>query len=206
MPNSKIAAIILAAGESTRMGRLKQVLPWDGVTLIEWQMAQMLAAGVDDVIAVLGHEARQIDEIVRRTPARVVINERYREGRASSVRAGAEAIADDTDAVIILSVDQPRPAWISRRVIDAWRQTAAILVIPAFNGRRGHPILVDGALIDELRGVTEADMGLRSITDRHASEVLIVPIDNSAIYSDLNTPDDFAAASAAFVSGAWAES
>jgi molybdenum cofactor cytidylyltransferase len=84
-----IAAILLAAGESTRMGRLKQLLPWDGTPLIAWQVGQLQEAGADDVVVVLGHEAEQIRSAVPE-PARVVINPDYKQGRATSLRARAQ--------------------------------------------------------------------------------------------------------------------
>ena len=201
-----IAGLILAAGESTRMGRLKQLLPWGGTMLIEWQVAQMLEAGVDDLVVVLGHSAEAVGEAVQRTPARVAVNDAYKEGRASSVRCGAAAIPDGAGAIVILSVDQPRPAWLTRRLIDAWHSQPAPIVMPTFDGRRGHPILVAGSLLEELRGVTEAGLGLRAVTEHHASETAFVAIERAAVNIDLNTPADYEAALAAHNRGEWSES
>ncbi|HLF71045.1 MAG TPA: nucleotidyltransferase family protein [Dehalococcoidia bacterium] len=200
-----IAALILAAGESTRMGRPKPLLPWGGTTLVAWQVAQMREAGADDVVVVLGHRAEEIRAALS-PDARAVVNEAYREGRATSLRAGAEALADDVEAIFILSVDQPRPAWLSRRLIERWRETGTPIVSPRFTGGGyGHPILVAGSLLPELRDVSEETLGLRAVILRHASEAASVGVTNRAIDVDLNTPAEYEAALAAFERGDWAE-
>jgi molybdenum cofactor cytidylyltransferase len=201
----RIAALILAAGESTRMGRLKQLLPWAGLSLIDWQVVQMRDAGVDDVVVVLGHDAEAVRAGIQAPDARIVVNQSYREGRASSLRAGAWALEDSIGAVLILSVDQPRPSWLSRRLIDRWRETSAPIVSPRFSRRFGHPVLVAGSLLPELRAVDEASLGLRAVIQRHAATAEAVPIANDAIDVDLNTPADYAAALQSFNSDAWAD-
>jgi molybdenum cofactor cytidylyltransferase len=199
-----IAAILLAAGESTRMGRLKQLLPWDGMPLVAWQVAQLREAGADDVVVVLGHAAEEIRPAVP-PHATVAVNESYREGRATSLRCGAEATPDDAEAVLILSADQPRPAWLSRRLIERWRETGALVVSPRFSSGYGHPILLDGSLLPELREVDEATLGLRAVIDRHLHRADALQVANDALHVDLNTRDEYEAALAAYENGEWAE-
>jgi molybdenum cofactor cytidylyltransferase len=199
-----IAAILLAAGESTRMGRLKQLLPWGGTTLIDWQVRQFTQAGVDSVVVVLGHAA---DDVRPALPSwtRVALNEDYRQGRASSLRRGAQAVDAAPEAVLILSVDQPRPAWLSKRLIDRWRLKRPLIVSPRFVDGFGHPVLLDGSLLPELRDVDERSLGLRAVIDRHLESAAKVVIRNFRINVDLNTPDDYASALASFNSGEWAK-
>lgn len=218
-----IAALILAAGESTRMERPKQLLPWGGTTLVAWQVAQMREAGAGEVVVVLGHRAEEIRAALP-PDARAVVNEAYREGRATSLRAGAEALArsegstggageeegrsasDQIEAILILSVDQPRPAWLSRRLIERWRETGAPIVSPRFTGGGyGHPILVAGALLPELGDVGEETLGLRAVILRHASEAASIEVANRVVDVDLNTPAEYEAALAALERGDWAE-
>jgi molybdenum cofactor cytidylyltransferase len=201
VPSVTIAALILAAGESTRMGRLKQLLPWDGVPLVAWQVEQMRQAGSDEIVVVLGHAAEEIRPAVP-SGTHIAVNHAYKDGRATSLRCGAEALSNDAEAVLILNVDQPRPAWISRLVLDRWRETHAPVVSPRFAGRSGHPVLVDGALLPELRAVDEATLGLRAVIQRHAATAVEVTIDNAAGV-DLNTPADYETALAAFLAGEW---
>lgn len=198
-----VAAIILAAGESTRMGSTKQVLPWGGTTLLAWQVRQMRAAGADEVVVVLGHAAREIAGALASEECRVVVNEAYKEGRATSLKCGAQAVSDGVEAVLILSVDQPRPAWLARRLIDYWRREGGAIVSPRFQHGYGHPILLDGALLPELRAVDDRTLGLRAVIDRHVEDARSVPIANQAVDVDLNTPDAYAAALASFERGEW---
>ena len=200
-----IAALLLAAGESTRMGRMKQLVPWDGRPLVQWQAEQLREGGADEVVVVLGHRAEEIRAAV---PAwcRVVVNEAYKDGRATSLKAGALALADDTEALLIINVDQPRPAWLSRRLVERWRETRAPIVSPKFPRRFGHPVLVDGSLLPELRLVDEATQGLRAVVQKHASVAVAVRVDNEALDYDMNTPEDYEAALVAFQRGDWDES
>jgi molybdenum cofactor cytidylyltransferase len=172
---------------------------------VAWQAEQLRDAGADEVIVVLGHEAAQIAAVV---PAwsRVVVNQSYKEGRATSLRAGALALADDTEVLFILSVDQPRPAWLARRLLERWRAERAPIVSPKFPRRFGHPVLVDGTLLPELRLADEATQGLRAVVQRHAAQAVAVPIDNEALDYDMNTPADYEAALAAYQRGEWDES
>jgi molybdenum cofactor cytidylyltransferase len=202
---SQVVALLLAAGESTRMGRPKPLLAWAGETLIEWQVAQLREAGATRVIAVLGYAAADVEPVARAAGAEVVVNLDYRSGRASSLRAGA-ALVTAADAVLVLNVDQPRPAWVSRRLLEAWRERRAPLVIPAYGGGRGHPVLLDGTLAPELEAVRDETMGLREITDRKRGETELVAFDNSVVIVDLNTPEEYAAALTDYNRGAWQES
>ena len=110
-----------------------------------------------------------------------MVNEAYREGRASSLRRGAEAVDETAEAVLILSVDQPRPAWVARGAASsAGVQDRPLIVSPRFGERYGHPVLLDGSLLPELRAVTEETLGLRAVIERHVAEAtLVVTIDNA---------------------------
>lgn len=186
------------------MGRLKQLLEWDGVPLIAWQAQQLRDAGTGEVIVVLGHAAEEIRPAVPGF-ATVAVNAVYREGRATSLRCGALALEGSTEAVLILNVDQPRPAWLSRRLIETWQERRAKVVSPRFEKGFGHPILLDGSLIPELREVSDETLGLRAVIDRHVDEAVSVPIANQHIHVDLNTPADYEAAVASFSRGEWRE-
>ena len=174
------------------MGSPKPLLEWQGVTLIQYQIGQLHAAGVADVIAVLGHRAEDVLLLVDAAGTRGIINEAYREGRASSLRTGAAA-AEGAKTVVVLSVDQPRPAAVTRRLLAD--HTSGITV-PSHDGRRGHPVILDGALLPELREVDEATQGLRSVIARHAADVHEIPFDSATVLLDLNTPEDYHRATA----------
>lgn len=199
-----LAAILLAAGESTRMGRPKPLLPWGDGTLVEWQVEQMIAAGATEVVVVLGHEAAAVGRRLADAAARWVVNPAYREGRASSLRCGAAAVTAPVEAVVILGVDQPRPAWLTRLLIERWRLPGgAAIVQPRLGEHKSHPVLVDGPLLAELAAVREEDLGLRAVLERHAGATAIVAVERPELDVDLNTPAEYEAARAAFERGAW---
>jgi len=211
------SAILLAAGESTRMGRTKALLPWAGAALIEYQVRELRAAGIEDVAVVLGHEADSIRPHVPPSTsagwqARVVVNEAYREGRASSLRAGAAALPDSAGPVVVLGVDQPRPREVVRRLLAAHERSGAPVVVPVSDGQRGHPTVVAGALLPELRAASEEAQGLRGVIEAHAAEVqelAFILLQHESMASepdltalmvriDINTPEDYENARALF--------
>ena len=191
------AAILLAAGESARMGQPKPLLPWGEVTLIEYQVRELRAAGIEVIVAVLGHEA---DAVRPRVPvgARIVVNEAYRDGRASSLRAGAKALDDAAGPIAVLNVDQPRPRDLLRTLLAAHGEVDAAITLPVYEGKRGPPVIVDGSLLTELRNASEEDRGLRGIITAHDDGVHEVEVKSSIARLDINTPADYERALAAF--------
>jgi CTP:molybdopterin cytidylyltransferase MocA len=150
------------------------------------------------VIAVLGAKAEAIQPIVDRAGAQAVVNEHYVEGRATSVRAGAQALDEALDRVLILNVDQPRPAAVHRKLLDEMESAQAPIAVAIHNGQRGHPVAFAAALFAELREVRDATQGLREVVRRHEAEVLEVPFGTPVVVLDINRPDDYQAAKAHF--------
>src|SRR3972149_5441659 len=162
-----IAALLRAGGESSRMGTPKPLLEWGETTLIEYQIAELRAAGADPVVAVLGHRADEVRPLVHRAGALSVINELYREGRASSARVGAAGLPEGTPAGLGLNGDPPRPRAVIRRLVREHRERGNLITVPVYQGQRGHPALFDRSLLPELREVREATEGLRAVVQRH---------------------------------------
>jgi molybdenum cofactor cytidylyltransferase len=187
-----ISAILLAAGESTRMGRLKALLPWRGATLMEYQVNALIEAGVSEVVVVLGYRAETLRPLVERFPqARAVLNRRYRTGKSSSVRAGLRHADPDADAILVLAVDQPRSAEVVRRVIAAHAEMGTPITYPAYRGKGGHPILFSRTLVPEMLRIRESRQGLREVVERHRSEVAKLELDDPDVLLDLNKPEEY---------------
>ncbi len=185
------AAILLAAGESTRMGRPKPLLPWGDTTLIAFQVQELRAAGVGDIVVVLGHGAAEVRPHVP-SDARVVVNESYAEGRASSLRAGAAAMPSDSDPIVVLNVDQPRPRDLLRRLLEAHNDGEASIMLPTYLGRRGHPVILSAALLPELRTASDDTRGLRGVIEAHEAEVQELAVESEIARLDVNTEADYA--------------
>ncbi len=195
---ASIVAILLAAGESVRMGSPKPLLDWGGQTLIEYQVTQLEQSGVGDVVVVLGHAAEDLRPVIQPLGVRIVVNERYAEGRASSLRCGASAIAGRAATIIVASVDQPRPAALIRRLLADYAGSGKCMAVPVHAGRRGHPVVADGELLGELRQVSDESQGLRALLARHADDILEVPFESPLVLLDINTPEQYEAAKAVY--------
>ena len=194
-----IAAIILAAGDSTRMGSPK-ALPAapDGHAFVARLVRAFAAAGVSDVTVVTGREHEAIVAAVAadRPPlaARFAVNPDPSRGQVSSLWTGLDAVMrPDLEAVLVTLVDVPmvRPATI-RAVVDAWATARAPVVRPAIGERHGHPVLFDRALFDELRRAP-LDEGAKAVVHAHASEVVNVPVEDEGPLLDVDTPADYEA-------------
>jgi molybdenum cofactor cytidylyltransferase len=170
------------------MGSSKPLLDWGGETLIEYQARQLRDAGADPIVVVLGHEAERIAPFVTDT---AVVNERYPDGRATSVVAGATVLPDDLAAIVVLSVDEPRPSYVLQRLIDEHASHGALLTMPTHDGVRGHPTVFDASLLEELRGVRDESEGIRAIQQRYEGQILEVEFDSPVVLTGMNTPEEY---------------
>ena len=187
-----VAAIILAAGESQRMGEPKALLDWGGRPLLQHQIDELLAAGCTTVVVVLGAEADEIRaQIHCDGGCKIVLNADYAQGRASSVRRGAETAPNGAAALVMTSVDQPLRASTVRRLVEALRESGAAIVVPRYERSNGHPVVFDGRLLGELRGVTEADKGMRAVRAAHTGDTYFLEVNDAWVTLNLNDRTDY---------------
>ena len=186
-----ISAILTAAGESTRMGRPKALLPWCNRTLVEYQIDCLAGAGVSEVIVVLGHDAELIAPSVNSPIARAVVNPDYHHGKTTSIKAGLRAIGTDAEAILLLAVDQPRTMEIISTIVEAHRRSNSPITSPRYQGRGGHPLVFAASLKGELGRISEEGQGIREVMRNHRDEVKSVEIDDPIIRLDLNTPEAY---------------
>ncbi len=189
-----IAAIVLAAGTSTRMGRQKLTLPMaDGRPLVRVAVEQVLAARLDDTVVVLGGDAEAVALALAPLPVRTVVNPRYAEGQSTSLRAGLDALRPGTDAAVVALGDQPLPdPDVIRRLVAAFRASGRPIAVPVYRDGRGNPVLFAAALFGELRAVT-GDRGGREVIARDPARVAEVSVD-TPMPADIDTPEDYQAA------------
>ena len=177
------------------MGRSKSTLDWFGVPLVVAQVESLLAGGVDEVVVVTGMSDREVRPLIEGAPhARRVHNPDFAQGKTTSVRAGVAALGDDVDTVVLLAVDQPRPSWVVRLVLDSHLASGALLTSPRFEGHGGHPLAFSAELFPELAAVTEERQGIREVLRRHEHEVNRVEFETAVVRLDLNTPEAYEAA------------
>lgn len=173
------------------MGRPKPLLPWHGMPLIEYQIASLVKAGVSEVVVVMGHEHELVAPHVSGDSVHHVVNAEYREGKATSVRAGVRAVDAAATDILLLAVDQPRPPEIISTVIGSHVGRDALITSPRYLGRGGHPLVFSANLRGELEGISEATQGVREVLRAHAAEVNEVDIDDRVIRLDINDPEAY---------------
>lgn len=178
-----ITGIILAAGESRRMGRPKAFLPFRGGTFVS-EIAGVLALRCSTVIAVFGHDAARFIEMARPLGVQAVENPDYALGMLTSLQRGLRAVAGDCDAVLFTLVDHPA---ISLATVDLLLQSKAPVAIPRCDGKRGHPVMIRGAIREEfLREPASAKV--RDVIDRHAAEIEYIETGDPGISDDIDDP------------------
>jgi molybdenum cofactor cytidylyltransferase len=190
-----IPAIVLAAGRSTRMGRAKAALPIDERdTFLSRIVRTLLAAGVDDVVIVLGHDADAIARSFEASDlrARFALNRDYDRGQLSSLKAGL-AVADrpGVAAVLVTLVDVPLVLSTTvRAVVERYLQTRAPIVRPVNGTKHGHPLLIDRSLFRELRAGDD-QAGAKPIVRAHASAAGDVDVADEGAFTDIDTMEEY---------------
>jgi molybdenum cofactor cytidylyltransferase len=186
-----ISAIILAAGESKRMGRPKMLLPWGGTTVIQTVISAFQASGINDILVITGGASDQVEPLISDSVP-TVFNENYKQGEMlSSIQAGLRATHQEAQAAFIALGDQPQIQVKTIMIIlEAYEQTNASLIVPSFNMRRGHPWLVARELWEEIINM-QPPHSAREFLERHARDIHYVKLDTPTVLQDLDTPEDY---------------
>ena len=198
LPIPKIAAIVLAAGRSTRMGRAKALLSWGGAPLVRHQVLALTSCPeIAPIVVVVGHRCKEVCAALHATRARNIVNREYGQGRATSLVAGAHALADaGSTAVMVVNVDQPLTPDILRPLLQASGTHPQALLRPSYHGKPGHPIILPADIAPELNQADDATLGLRAIVTRHADRICHVAVKSELAVLNLNTTSEFEAARA----------
>ncbi|MBI4799862.1 MAG: NTP transferase domain-containing protein [Desulfarculus sp.] len=187
----QVAAVILAAGLSSRMGRCKPLLPLGGATVLERAVGMFKAAGVAEVVVVTGHRAGDLGPLIAGLGARPIFNPGYEQGMFSSVLAGAAALGQGAGAFFLLPADMPlvRPATLLH-LAQAWEASGAELAHPSFLGQRGHPPLISTRLLPGLMA-WPGQGGLRGYLESLAGPSLLVEVPDQGVLRDMDHPQDY---------------
>jgi molybdenum cofactor cytidylyltransferase len=189
----EVVALLLAAGQSRRMGAFKPLLPFGPTTVIQSCLDNLKAGGIEDVTVVVGHRADDLKAALAELDyVHFVVNPDSSSEMAASIERGIASLAANIQAVLIALTDQPAiPGAVTRQIIDAWH-AGAKLVIPEFNGRGGHPVLIDLNYRQELLRLNP-ESGLKGFFDAHRDQVVRLKVNSSYIARDLDTWDDYRA-------------
>jgi molybdenum cofactor cytidylyltransferase len=191
-PIRNVAGLILAAGQSRRMGRPKMTLPWGETTIIEHVAQVLLQGGANPVIAVTGGMRSEVEGALRELPVTTVFNPQYESGgMISSVHSGLQALDQAITAVLITLGDQPQiPVEVVRVLVREYRVSAAPLIVPSYQMRRGHPWLVARELWPEILAL-QHPLTLRDFLERKSTNIHYLPVDSNSIIQDIDTPEQY---------------
>lgn len=186
-----ISAVILSAGESSRMGRPKALLPIDGQTFIERIVAALKQSGIERIFVVLGFNAEEMRREIEHLPVEILINQAYQQGQLSSLQVALRRLNSekDCDAILVHLVDHPYlSAAVVNRMIDRYRESKNCIVIPKYRGKRGHPVLFDRSLFAELLSAP-IDQGAKAVVNAHRDQTLEIDTDDIGVTLDIDTPE-----------------
>ncbi|HUY14455.1 MAG TPA: nucleotidyltransferase family protein [Terriglobia bacterium] len=189
MSQDDVAALILAAGESSRMGQDKALLDYRGKTFLEAIIGNLREAGIAEIVVVLGHHTELIQSTVDLDAVRVVLNPDYKRGQTSSLQVGLAAWSvAGPRAILLCLVDHPAVSPdVMRRILDHYCQSPAPVIIPVFRGKRGHPVLIGRELFAELIALP-AQEGANSVIRKYQSATQLLEVEDATILTDVDDP------------------
>lgn len=186
-----ITAIILAAGESKRMGEPKMLMPWGKSTVLQTVISTFQTAGISDILVVTGGARRQVESLIGKT-VQTIFNEDYEKGEMlSSIQVGLSAKMREASAALICLGDQPQVNERNvRNICDAFLKNKSLLVVPSYEMQRGHPWLIARSLWDELLEMKPPRTS-RDFLKKHARKIHYINMDSPSVIEDLDTPEDY---------------
>jgi molybdenum cofactor cytidylyltransferase len=194
-PKPKVTAVILAAGQGQRMGGTQKMLaPLHGKPMLRWTLEGAAAAGLGDILVVVGHEAERLKPLADDVPGiRFIHNPAYREGLSESLKIGALHAFEHADAALVMLGDMPcLDVSLIRRLIDAYDpQQGRMICLPVHAGQRGHPVLWDRCFLPEIMTL-HGDCGARALLERHKDLIHEVMAEDDGILLDADTPEALA--------------
>ena len=186
-----IVAVVLAAGESRRMGFPKALLPLGSGTFLDQILNTLQESGLSEPMVVIGAHARHIQPALARRPVRVVTNPDYEKGQLSSVKRALENVGPDVRGCLLWPVDHPTVSRdLVEKLIQLFLDAKPLLALPVYEGRRGHPAILSPALFQEILD-TPTEAGMKGVVQRHQDAIALLPTGESSVAHDIDTPEDF---------------
>jgi molybdenum cofactor cytidylyltransferase len=188
---SRVGAILLAAGSSSRLGTPKQLLPFRDIPLVRHVADQVLASRVARLIVVVGSRSDEVRRALDGIDVDIVENPAFQQGQSTSLRAGLLSFPRTLAAAMILLVDQPFvDSVLIDRLIGLYEESGAAIVAPQHAGRRGNPVLFDNALLPELLTVV-GDTGAREVISKHRDRLASLELSDDRAFTDIDTWEDY---------------
>jgi molybdenum cofactor cytidylyltransferase len=186
-----IAAVVLSAGESSRMGRPKALLPIDGETFVEKIVGTLKKTSLGKIVVVLGHNAGEMKQRMQHLPVEILVNPDYKLGQLSSLQVAVRHLEQnpDCDAMLVHLVDHPYiDAKLVEAMIERFTASGKLIIVPRHEGKRGHPVIFSRRLFGELLSAP-SDQGAKAVVNAHRDDTLEVDTTNEGITLDIDTPE-----------------
>ena len=186
-----IVAVVLSAGESSRMGRPKALLPIDGRTFIEKIVAALKKSSVAKVMVVLGHNADEMIQRIEHLRVEILVNPDYKLGQLSSLQVAVRRLErePDCDGMLVHLVDHPYVnTELVQTMIKRYEDTGKLIVVPRYNGKRGHPVIFSRKLFSELLAAP-VDQGAKAVVNAHRDDTLEIDTEAEGVTVDIDTPE-----------------
>ena len=188
---SDIAALILAAGKSTRMGTTKSLLMWHGDFLVNYQINSLIKSGCKEIYLVIGHNGDRIRSKVSNSKVKIINNPDYDSGKSSSIIKGIKSLDIGIENLIIVGVDQPRPIWFYKKIIKFHNKYSSVISSPINNKKRGHPLIFRKSFFNEILKISNYKNGLKDLFRRNDDLVKTFEINSEWTHLDLNDKESF---------------
>ena len=184
-------AILTAAGYSSRMGNMKALLPWHGTSLILHQISILKSAGCEEIVVVVGHRASDIENELESRDVVIARNNSYQTGRTSSIKIGVLTASNNSEAYVLLGVDQPRTTEIVSKMLTSHKSKNFLISSPRFKDKGGHPIILSATMKNELLDISENTQGLRQIFEKYRGDFNEVIFNDPLVRLDINTYEEY---------------
>jgi molybdenum cofactor cytidylyltransferase len=188
-----IVSVVLSAGESSRMGRPKALLTIDGETFLERIVTALKQTGVGKIIVVIGHNAEEMKERIDHLPVEILVNHQYKLGQLSSLHVAIRHLTSDQscDGMLVHLVDHP---YIDGKLVDVmirqFYDSKKLIVVPRYQGKRGHPVILSRRLFTELLDAP-MEQGAKAVVNAHSADTLEIDAADEGVTIDIDTPDEY---------------
>jgi len=189
---NSLGAIVLAAGQSKRMGQPKLIMPWGQTTVIGQVVQTLSGCGLSEIVVVAGKERDQIKDSLRGSSIRLIFNPTFDQSEMlTSLQIGLAALPDNINAALVVLGDQPfiEPG-VVKQVVQAWVESGAMIIAPSYQHRRGHPWLVSREFWPEIQSIPPLETP-RDFLNRHSGQIQYIEVSTNTIFKDLDTPEDY---------------
>jgi molybdenum cofactor cytidylyltransferase len=189
---SEVAAIVLAAGLSRRMGQPKMILPWGNTTVIRRVVQALIGGGLDQILVVTGGASQQVEDALHGMSVQTVYNPRYEQDHmAFSLQVGLSNLPAEIAAAMVALGDQPQiESFVVNTLLQVYKEEPAPLIVPSYRMRRGHPWIIDRSLWNAVWSL-EPPRTLRDFLNTYANQIRYLEFDTASILGDLDTPSDY---------------